>query len=246
MQRPKAEIHDQTDQITELLNSGKPEDEKKARQLTMKQNALNLKLMGLRDLHLEKDKKVRYFNAEGQTHHADGTTISRQEAMFVVPFLKKIVKKDNKYYLIAANEELTPANERDGEASFKKSKSELMSFTAAIQHTIKSEKEFHVGRMTLAIEARKNQPNYKIEYYNSTDLTEVSPSHIISSQYPRIRPRIMGKLSTPEPVLAFAKRYEKDLLDQLDTPRKNIDKIDKEIKRVLKKQKKLRAISSEC
>jgi effector protein LidA len=134
------EMNDQTNEISRLLDQGSPEEEQLARELLNKQNALNLQLASLYDLRDQRKKKKLFFNEQGKQ-------VERQkDAAYVVDNEHKIVRKNDKLYLLKSEENIDEISDdrlKEAGEQFEQHEHEFMSVKKAVKHSLDLENKFH-------------------------------------------------------------------------------------------------------
>ncbi|MFT4060356.1 MAG: hypothetical protein QM652_12510 [Legionella sp.] len=141
IQKMTGEINEQTDLIMELLNkeNSTPEDEQLARELLHKQNALNLQLASLHDLHSLRNQEKLFFDEKGEP------VAQQQKAAYVINNTHKISAKEGKLYLLKDIEDINKISDerlREAGAEFEHRQQEIMSVKKAVEQSLKLEKSF--------------------------------------------------------------------------------------------------------
>lgn len=140
MNEIEAELHRQTEDILEILDSGEPGSEERARELLDQQVALNLDLAQLKDIRSQRAQQKSFYDANGVE------VPSAKEATFIVGNDKKVVNKDGQYYLLKKEdniEEMTKEQLAQASSDFQKAEHEISTVSKAVTKTLKMEKEFH-------------------------------------------------------------------------------------------------------
>lgn len=214
IQAIETEIHAQSEKIMDLLASDTPGSEEEARKLLDQQNALNLELASLKDLHAQQNEKKVFYDADGDT------TPSAKNAAFVVNSNQKIIKKDGTYYLLNQTEnfdDLSPEQRQKAKADFQKAEPELMSVKKAVVHTLKMEKEFHnldkkideVSQKTEEKRSEKMNLENKIMLLQSVRASIMQNPELNQENTPKPTPTMSGKapsmsVSPPQSVIKFS------------------------------------------
>lgn len=222
-------ISTQTEEITELLDSGNLADEENARQLLTEQNALNMQLASLYDLRsAQKGDKV-FFNAQGEQ------VTSQKDAQFVVSKGLKVVEKDGKHYLLKSDQNIDQLSNEEqikAQSDFKNTHHELMSVKKAVKHTHELEKSFVVTQIA-GVKAEQDQNRSEqtelqnqIKLMQSVRATMTQPGADMQSPKPMPSPSkksgsISGFISYIQSISTTQKLTKNDLLNQANTYEKD-------------------------
>lgn len=154
------QLHLQTQQVIDLLDKGDTQSEKDARSLLNKQNALNLQLANLYDLHSYKTDAKTFYNTHGQVVN----TLS--EANFVLNKGLKIVIKDNAHYLLSDHQDFDQISQQDKTDAlerYNRSKHELSTVNVSVKNTMILETGFFKQRIKEAQDEKEGNQSEKKE-----------------------------------------------------------------------------------
>ena len=154
MKEIEAVLDEQGRVILDILDSGEPGSEEKARALLDQQIALNLDLAQLKDIRAKRDKKKSFYDENGEE------VSSAKGAAFIVENDKRVVNKDGHYYLIKKEDninEMTKEQLAQASTDFQNAEHEISTVGKAVTKTLKMEKEFHNLDQRLADVSAKTQ-----------------------------------------------------------------------------------------
>lgn len=228
----------QTEQISNLLETGDPADEEEARLLLNQQNALNLQIASLKDLRSTQQEEgaKKFFNAEGIQ------VPSQKDASFITNHDQKIVEKDGTYYLLKAGQDfdkLSDADKQEAHDGFKSAQHELMTVKKAVEHTHESEKVFFTTQIN-EVHAQKEQNTTErrtlenqIKLMQSVGATLTQPNAGLekdaqSMPTPTMSGKVVAVPAPPKSAITFAHSIV-PVFGKLFSPSMSKDKLSKQI-----------------
>ncbi|MBN9231874.1 MAG: hypothetical protein BGO90_11405 [Legionella sp. 40-6] len=131
------QIHAQTSEVMTALEL---DDEMGAKKLLHAQTALNFKLANLLDLRATRANQKFLFDEEGNP------VPSAKQAKFVLEPNQKVIKQDDKFYLLKENQDINQLSMEEkllAEQAFKKSEPSILVVKNTVTLSLKAEKEFH-------------------------------------------------------------------------------------------------------
>ncbi|KTC95766.1 hypothetical protein [Legionella erythra] len=182
----------QLDDMQQLIESGQDD---KARKILLEHNGLHLQIAGLKDMMgVLKGEKVLY-KEDGQIAK------SFDEAAFVLPLDKKVVKRDDKFYLIGAKQDLSTMEEHDllqAQKDFERARPEISNLKLLVKHNHGLENE----RLETVQEKSKSLHNDIMMLRNQLTQIQAAQSKIVAEMQtldPTITPKSLLRPTIPTP-----------------------------------------------
>lgn len=235
------QLETQLKDMEELIEKGQDDE---ARKILLEHNGLHLQIAGLKDMmSVLKGEKVLY-KEDGQVAK------SFDEAAFVLPMDKKVVKRDDKFYLIGAKQDLSTMEEHDllqAQKDFERARPEISNLKLLVKHNQglenerlepaqKKSKSLHNDILMLRnqltqIQAARSEVVAEIQKLDPT----MTPESLIRPTIPTPTPsgspvNTVGKPSpqTPHPTQVYKMLYE--IIQRLPpNPKEAADQFEKEI-----------------
>ncbi|QRN04266.1 hypothetical protein GH742_10470 [Legionella sp. MW5194] len=185
-------LESQLDDMQQLIESGKDDE---ARKILLEHNGLHLQIAGLKDMvGVLKGEKVLYKD-DGQVAK------SFDEAAFVLPLDKKVVKRDDKYYLIGAKQDLSTMEEHDllqAQKDFERARPEISNLKLLIKHNHGLENE----RLQQAQDKSKSLHNDIMTLRNQLTQIQAARSEVVAEMQkldPAMTPESLIRPTIPTP-----------------------------------------------
>ncbi|KTD48840.1 Dot/Icm system substrate protein LidA [Legionella rubrilucens] len=185
-------LESQLDDIQQLIESGKDEE---ARKILLEHNGLHLQIAGLKDMMgVLKGEKVLY-KEDGQVAK------SFDEAAFVLPMDKKVVKRDDKFYLIGAKQDLSTMDEHDvlqAQKDFERARPEISNLKLLVKHNHGLENE----RLQQVQDKSRSLHNDIMTLRNQLTQIQAARSEVVAEMQkldPTMTPESLIRPSIPTP-----------------------------------------------
>ncbi|MDX1836669.1 hypothetical protein DIZ81_00380 [Legionella taurinensis] len=185
-------LESQLDDMQQLIESGKDDE---ARKILLEHNGLHLQIAGLKDMvGVLKGEKVLYKD-DGQVAK------SFDEAAFVLPLDKKVVKQNDKYYLIGAKQDLSTMEEHDllqAQKDFERARPEISNLKLLVKHNHGLENE----RLQQVQDKSKSLHNDIMTLRNQLTQIQAARSEVVAEMQkldPSMTPESLIRPTIPTP-----------------------------------------------
>lgn len=211
----------QIEQINQLSLSN---DEKKLRELVEKNNAINLQIAELHDMHAVYKGHKCLFNAKGICVN------SFNEANFIVPKEHQIVEENGKYYLLKPSQtwkdvKENPQLKEEAQHQFERKKHEFMRVKKVVQHNHDIEKTLHHEKVNVNQKQLLINQEQQLTLQNQNNLlqsSKASVQHLLatgnfSKEAPRPTPTMKPTSNAPKPSQNTSTLFYREQLQSLRT-----------------------------